>query len=135
MPTITIEATRRHSNGLAVPLNHPYVEDCLTHRYGPTAVMLLRMAWRRWLADPVWHTSVDQLAGLLGVGGGEGRHAVVPKTLHRLHQFHVLTPTVQGHWLCFDTVPVLSGRLLERAPHPVRAAHEVYVATLSTVAA
>jgi hypothetical protein len=105
-----------------------YVETCWLPVIGPTATWLFRRlgSWAEFNPDG---TTVDvtDLAVLLGLGEGLGRHSLLNKSLERLIRFEVARWQQVGELAVRTALPQLPERLASRLPYSSRRYHEAMI--------
>ena len=113
---------RVHRAGFA--LDDPYLERCWLPILGPTSVLLLRRMPVLWKNDPAIGVPVDELAFVLGLGHGTGRHSPVWRTVDRLARFNFAYRVKDNQVDVYTEVPPLNARHLASLPPSVRDAHD-----------
>ena len=121
------------------PLDDPYLERCWLPILGPTSVLLLRRMPVLWQRDPAIGIPVDELAFVLGLGNGTGRHSPVWRTIDRLARFNFAYRVKDNLVEVYTEAPPLNARQLATLPESVRDAHDqlltAHVERLGLVAA
>ena len=105
-------------------LDDPYLERCWLPILGPTSVLMLRRMPVLWQRDPAVGVPVDELAVVLGLGHGTGRHSPVWRTIDRLARFNFAYRVADNEVDVYTEVPPLNTRHLASLPPSVAAAHE-----------
>jgi hypothetical protein len=105
-------------------LDHPYLERCWLPVLGPTSVLLLRRMPTLWQRDPAIGVPVDELASVLGLGRGTGRHSPVWRTVDRLARFGFANRLAENELEVYTEAPPLSVRHLAALPPSVRESHD-----------
>lgn len=108
---------------IGFPLSHPYVDVCWTAVLGPTGGVMLRRIDGLWIDSLSPTLDTADLASMVGIGRGTGRHSPVWRTITRLERFGIVRAIGPGQLEVSTELPPLHPRDLGRTSGWVQDQH------------